>query len=674
MAGLYAGITFSKGGADSASPPAPVSQSAPSTAPSTATAATAEQLDIERQRQAALEDAARYAAQQAELQAKEAAENARKAALGFQPVVRKRPQPAKARLPGAAVIAAGPSSMTSTSSSTAATIAAPPSLINEASSHASSSSSVHQSQAAASSSTTGRTLPPPMTLDDTEDVNGFRSTQAGKKANNKSKNKKKRGGAGRRDEDPSMAWTAEYDPARPTDYSEYKAYSKRARSERRAAMLREKQMEKRRKGMQSEGSDYSNEDDYTDEDEDDSDAERRRRIAKANNRFFAPPASYEDASPAPQPAVSEDPEPASYRPTSTETGGAPEDPPSAPQEAKEDAWAAWSAAPAETSDPFARRAALSQHASRPQAQPPTRMDPVQRQPSPLAPPHRTASPSPFPPPSAFVSAAQASAPSPSYAPPNQGFPLPPHMMPPTGSQSPQPFIPAAPSPAAEPRPDNVPPVKVPVAIEEAQARARAIAARLASMGKFGGGGAAKPAGSEEQTPAPSSMSPLSMPPIPNADEPIPGLGPVPAAPSQTSASGPPKETSKPEDFAKNLMAKYGWTKGQGLGATNQGMLNPLALAGGDDSHKQGKKKEQHNTSQSKAGPVGIATAKGRIVSDLKTEREQAEREKFGEPTRVVCLTNMVGRDEVDDELVSDVCESSPISFSVSLVILSDALL
>lgn len=143
-----------------------------------------------------------------------------------------------------------------------------------------------------------------------------------------------------------------------------------------------------------------------------------------------------------------------------------------------------------------------------------------------------------------------------------------------------------------------------------------------------------------------------MPPVPSADEPIPGLGPPPASSSQAQTQ--PKDNVKPEDFAKNLMAKYGWSKGQGLGATSQGMLNPLALA---DNERKGKNKEQ-NQSQAKSGPVGIATAKGRIVSDLKTEREQAEREKYGEPTRVVCLTNMVGRNEVDDELVSDVCEWS----------------
>jgi splicing factor 45 len=200
---------------------------------------------------------------------------------------------------------------------------------------------------------------------------------------------------------------------------------------------------------------------------------------------------------------------------------------------------------------------------------------------------------------------------------------------------------------------------LPPQIQEAQARARAIAAKLASLGKFG----TKPASPASNTEAGSIATSSSSGPVvnpyatPNASDPIPGLGA-----SSSSGTTAAAAQGKPEDFAKNLMAKYGWTKGQGLGASSQGMVNPLALAGSENQHsKKGKQAQQQQqpTPVNRGGPVGIATAKGKIVSDIKTEKERQEREKYGEPTRVVCLSNMVGREEVDDELVSDVCESTP---------------
>ena len=54
-----------------------------------------------------------------------------------------------------------------------------------------------------------------MTLD-AEDINGFKGTAAGKKAASKAKKRNKKNK--NKEEDPALAWTAEYDPARPTDY------------------------------------------------------------------------------------------------------------------------------------------------------------------------------------------------------------------------------------------------------------------------------------------------------------------------------------------------------------------------------------------------------------------------------------------------------------------------
>lgn len=300
-------------------------------------------------------------------------------------------------------------------------------------------------------------------------------------------------------------------------------------------------------------------------------------------------------------------------------------------EAPADEWAAWSAAQPEAEaavvdDPYARRMALSQQQSR-----------TQEASVPQAAPVRTVPPNPQTPspyPSSF-SSGQSSIPG---IPDN--IPMPPpvwyaqHTAPTstavasvTGGASPVPVIPVQPQPVAGPSGS--------VSIEEAQAKARAIAARLAALGKLGS--------------APTTASPYQMP---SADEPIPGIS-MPNEAEVKSTRGNAASSADPKTFAKDLMAKYGWSKGQGLGATAQGMLNPLALSAETTKGSKGKKKDDVVV----AKVTGMANAKGRVISDLKTEKEKAEREKYGEPTRIVCLTNMVGREDAgDEELVADVCK------------------
>lgn len=227
MAGLYSGIVFSSGSTSVDAPssasvkagPAVASSSSRSSNATTAVSA----IDLDKQT-AILDDAARYAAASAEQAATAAAEGARKAALTFQPVVRKRPAPGANRPknvlaittahisagPSAAALAAKAEPLGSASpagvkadNAPAVTISAPPAM------------SVNNDKTGVNV-LTGRTLivAPSMTLDE-EDVNGFKASAAGKKAANKNK---KRKGRNKREEDPSLAWTAEYDPARPTDY------------------------------------------------------------------------------------------------------------------------------------------------------------------------------------------------------------------------------------------------------------------------------------------------------------------------------------------------------------------------------------------------------------------------------------------------------------------------
>lgn len=98
------------------------------------------------------------------------------------------------------------------------------------------------------------------------------------------------------------------------------------------------------------------------------------------------------------------------------------------------------------------------------------------------------------------------------------------------------------------------------------------------------------------------------------------------------------------------MSKYGWKKGQGLGAAQDGIVNPLSLQ--DDSSKKPKHQQQPQEGAS-------GGRRGHIVSETKEAKDKAEKDKFGEPSRFVLLTNLVGRSEVDQDLPSEICASLP---------------
>ncbi|QSL65004.1 hypothetical protein MERGE_002308 [Pneumocystis wakefieldiae] len=87
-------------------------------------------------------------------------------------------------------------------------------------------------------------------------------------------------------------------------------------------------------------------------------------------------------------------------------------------------------------------------------------------------------------------------------------------------------------------------------------------------------------------------------------------------------------------FAERLMKKYGWEKGKGLGASNDGIVNPLIV-------KQSK--DRKNT--------------GSIIN--KNQPEKAG--KFGKLSKVILLTNVSELEAVDDELsqeIGDECNKS----------------
>jgi hypothetical protein len=105
----------------------------------------------------------------------------------------------------------------------------------------------------------------------------------------------------------------------------------------------------------------------------------------------------------------------------------------------------------------------------------------------------------------------------------------------------------------------------------------------------------------------------------------------------------------PHGFAARMMAKWGHKAGQGLGVQPGGIVEPLMVE--RPSQPKSKKGGQPPSGPSNSGIGGSKV--GRIINNNEDQKAKEDRERFGEPSRIVVLTNMVGIDDADDEELRD---------------------
>jgi splicing factor 45 len=95
-----------------------------------------------------------------------------------------------------------------------------------------------------------------------------------------------------------------------------------------------------------------------------------------------------------------------------------------------------------------------------------------------------------------------------------------------------------------------------------------------------------------------------------------------------------------------VMKKWGHQEGQGLGKQQDGIVHAFAAENIDPTKKK-----------SKGGWVQASTTKGKLVNLNEDAKKQEEKKRYGEPSEVVCLTNVLGSpDEADEELQTEIGE------------------
>lgn len=113
------------------------------------------------------------------------------------------------------------------------------------------------------------------------------------------------------------------------------------------------------------------------------------------------------------------------------------------------------------------------------------------------------------------------------------------------------------------------------------------------------------------------------------DEPVP----------EDSSEAPRSLRPGQKGFAERLLSKYGWSKGQGLGADGSGIVNALQVK------MEKRKKKPDSEGGGFADPKGI----GKIIGGKKKPGKE-EKGKFGDMSEVVVLKGMLDGMDLDVEV------------------------
>ncbi len=113
--------------------------------------------------------------------------------------------------------------------------------------------------------------------------------------------------------------------------------------------------------------------------------------------------------------------------------------------------------------------------------------------------------------------------------------------------------------------------------------------------------------------------------------------PAPAA--EDSEEEPRSLRPGQKGFAQRLMAKYGWTKGRGLGADGSGIVNPLQV----------KVEKRKKKSDAEGGGFRDPGGRGTIIGGQRNAEGKTEG-KFGAMSEVVLLKGMVDGMDLDEEV------------------------